>query len=268
MKKTIILFILFLFYPKIIAQNLIQLDEVIINNNFNSKQVIKKIKKSLIKNSKQGESKYILLQNSTNYYDTIVNKKEVINLEIKSYENNFTKKVLSTINKSPNKTDSLFYKFTEIETPNHWISNMPIIKNINIINLDFLKNSKNYSFSLSKGAKFSIIKFWSNEYTGEFQYNNKNYNISFLKYKNTIPHSNSQVNKNKFNKAFESEWIEKTEDVNLVFSEFENKIILDSMIIFEEIEGFEFKKYDKRGNVINSGNFNFKTKISLYNDKN
>lgn len=264
MKKTILLYFLLAQNLILFSQNIVELDEIRINNKIKITDILIKVKKAFKKNCLQDGSKYIFFQSTTNFNDTILNVKNLIQLQIKAFDGTFSKKTITTSNITADKTIALFRKLSDKESPNHWISYVPVAKNLNLKNLDFFKNPQKYLYNVYRDSLYTIVEFSSKEYEGRFQFKNTNHNIKFLYYRNIIAQENSQTNIKNLKIDFESNWVNSNENVKIAFSENNNKIVLDSLEIIDDIKDYKYQQYDKKSKVVNSGVYYFRTKINMH----
>lgn len=269
MKKIILLiFITILGHFNSYAQEPIVLNEVVVTNGINIKFLLKKIKNGLIKNCDTVNYKFNLFQHSNINNDTLLFVNEKIELKIKSFDNSIITKYSDSLQKKIVDIDKkVFNKYIEHSSPLGWISNYPIRKNLNTINLDFIKNFKNYSYKLNKvNENENVLLFYSDSlYNGKIVYNSKTKNPISIEYSNTIPylftHTSSQ-NLRTINN-FESSWNYITEKVFIKFHNENGKIYLTNLKIDEEIKDFEYKKFNKKGKLIYTEKNNFSTTIIL-----
>ena len=212
MKKLAILFYFTFLLPySLYSQEPIILNEVTISKSINIKSILKKIKKELIKNCDTVNYKFHMLQYSKINNDTLLFVNENIGLKIKSFDNSFTKEYSDTLQKKILDIDKkLFNKYIEHSSPLGWISNYPIRKNLNTINLDFFKNYKNYRYELNKvNENENILLFYSDTlYNGKILYNSKTKKPISIEYSSSKPylftHTSSQNLRTVNN--FESSW--------------------------------------------------------------
>ena len=250
-----------------IAQKTTQLDEVVINNKIDFNKLIKKIKKQLVKNCDTISYKYNYTQKSNKNNDSILSLNEIDLIGIKSYSNNFKKKIIRK-NKS-NWIDSnnlIFKNYNTEESPVNWISNFPIRKNLNTINLKFFKNYKDYTYEYSVTDSIVNVKFNSDKgYKGSFSYKKDSYNLTSIEYENNVPYNFSNISSHNLKSIndYESNWNYETEKVNIHFTENKNKIKLQSILIEERINDMEFKRFDKKGKILFEEKNNYFTIINL-----
>lgn len=272
MKKIAILFYFtFLSTCNIYSQEPIILNEVTISKSINIKSILKKIKKELLKNCDTVNCEFRLFQYSKMNNDTLLFVNENIGLKIKSFDNSFIKKYSVSLQKKILDIDEkLFNKYIKHSSPLGWISNYPIRKNLNTVNLDFFKNHKNYRYELNKvNENENILLFYSDTlYNGKILYNSKTNKPISIDYFSSKPylftHTSSQ-NLRTVN-DFESSWYYLKERVHIKFDTKLDKIYLTSLKIEEEIKDFEYKNFNKKGDLIYTEKNNFSTSIIL--DKN
>jgi hypothetical protein len=267
-KITLLIFVVILSHFNSFAQEPIILNEVVVSKSVNIKSILKKIKKELIKNCDTVNYKFHMFQYSKINNDTLLFINENIGLKIKSFDNSFTKKYSDTLQKKILDIDKkLFNKYIEHSSPLGWICNYPIRKNLNTINLDFLKNYKNYRYELSKvNENENVLLFYSDTlYNGKILYNSKTKKPISIEYSSSKPylftHTSSQNLRTVNN--FESSWHYLIEKVYIKFHSEIDKIYLTSLKIEEEIKDFEYKNFNKKGDIIYTEKNNFSTSIIL-----
>lgn len=258
MKKY--LFILFglLFFNSYTAQAQIEdtdLEELVIDklSRSNIIDIIKKVRNQMYNNYDDSNYNY-LVSHKAMINDTaqLLNSETVFDVNINLKSKKINKSVL---NHQKNKVsmDTIFFnRYTGNDSPMYWLTEVVIRKYVNIPELDFFNNFKDYSFSRSKTKSGDyIIEFYSEQfYEGFFQYD-KNFNLKRLEFVLLKPYviDHSQSRNGKF--MFEKNWIYTKEKVAIsVKTNSEGKNYVDELKATEEIEDYNFTRFDSNGGVV------------------
>lgn len=173
----------------------------------------------------------------------------------------------SIIKDSRNKTlmDTLFFnRYTGNDSPMYWLTEIVIRKYVNVPELDFFNNFKDYSFERKKTKDGQyIIEFYSEQfYEGYFQYD-KNFNLKKMEFVLLRPYviDHSQSRNGKF--MFEKNWIYKKEEVSIIFgNNSDGKNFVDELKASEEIQDYNFTRFNSVGGVlIKDINLDFKSNL-------
>jgi hypothetical protein len=281
MKKNYILLILlcsfqFCFSQKTdLAKDTIGLNEVIIKKESNRKEIIKiikKIKYNLRNNYNLGALNYLTEHFSLkDDKDTLVNRKIVNNLDLKVLSQSNIKSILLDSPKNPFHTDtSPYYRFEPIATNNdHWLALLIFYDSLHVIDFDFFDASRGYKYKISREGDITKVNFTAkNYYSGYFSFNNTNYNLMRIAFKNTQPYScyTDAYEGNERNIVFESQWKFNRVTILLDFKTTqEDKLLLTKLNAMQELTQFEFKKYlpDSKTVIDQGSNMKFYTTLNM-----
>ncbi len=250
------------------AQDTIKLKEITLKKTVKLKPLLKKIKYNLVNDIDTLATNFKIEQFSSINNSELFNINDTLILKIKSFNNKFTKKYPKHIIKLIEDINNTRFKnYIENSSPIGWISNYPLRKNLNTIELDFIKNNKYYKYNHEKiNDSINILNFKSDStYVGYILYNCKTFKPKRISYESIFPyeftHSSSQ-NLNS-NLTFKSTWTYLVEKVNIQFIEIKNKLALSKITITEKIENFKYESYDKKGNLIFNDKNDYETIFNL-----
>lgn len=270
MKKY--LFILFglLFFNSWNAQAQIDdtdLEELVIDKLSRTSiiDIIKKVRNQMYNNYADNNYNYLVSHLAVMNDTAQLLKSEVlydVSINLKN------KKINKSIIKDPrNKTlmDTLFFnRYTGNDSPMYWLTEIVIRKYVNVPELDFFNNFKDYSFERKKTKDGQyIIEFYSEQfYEGYFQYD-KNFNLKKMEFVLLRPYviDHSQSRNGKF--MFEKNWIYKKEEVSIIFgNNSDGKNFVDELKASEEIQDYNFTRFNSVGGVlIKDINLDFKSNL-------
>lgn len=270
MKKYLPALFMLLFFNSWNVQAQIEdtnLEELVIDklSRANIVEIIKKVRNQMYNNYVQDNYHYLVshqanMNDSTQLLNSQVMYDVVINLKNK-------KIIKSVIDDQNNKItmDTLFFnRYTGNDSPMYWLTEVVIRKYVNVPELDFFNKFKDYSFERkrTKDGQY-VIEFYSEQfYEGYFQYDSK-FNLKKMEFEllkpYVIDHSQSKNGK----AMFEKNWIYTKEKVSITFkTNQEGKNYIDELKAFEEIEDYNFTRFDSKGNVIIKDlNLNFKSNL-------
>ncbi|WLD22765.1 hypothetical protein NU10_08515 [Flavobacterium dauae] len=270
MKKYLPALFMLLFFNSWNVQAQIEdtnLEELVIDklSRANIVEIIKKVRNQMYNNYVQDNYHYLVshqanMNDSTQLLNSQVMYDVVINLKNK-------KIIKSVIDDQNNKItmDTLFFnRYTGNDSPMYWLTEVVIRKYVNVPELDFFNKFKDYSFERkrTKDGQY-VIEFYSEQfYEGYFQYDSK-FNLKKMEFEllkpYVIDHSQSKNGK----AMFEKNWIYTKEKVSITFkTNQEGKNYIDELKAFEEIQDYNFTRFDSKGNVIIKDlNLNFKSNL-------
>ena len=243
------------------------LEELVIDklSRANIVEIIKKVRNQMYNNYVQDNYHYLVshqasMNDSTQLLKSQVMYDVVINLKNK-------KIIKSVIDDKNNETvmDTLFFnRYTGNDSPMYWLTEVVIRKYVNVPELDFFNKFKDYSFERkrTKDGQY-VIEFYSDQfYEGYFQYDSK-FNLKKMEFEllkpYVIDHSQSKNGK----AMFEKNWVYTKEKVAIVFkTNQEGKNYIDELKAFEEIQNYNFQRFDSQGTVIiKDEDLNFKSNL-------
>jgi hypothetical protein len=236
-----------------IPKDTIGLHEVIIPKEVSRKEmktILKKIKYNLNNNYYQGFKNYQTNHLSVkNDKDTLVNQKTVNNLDLRILSQSNLEQLLLNSPNNPFKTNtSLYSRFqTNNINSNYWLALSIFYDSLHVLNFDFFDLSWNYKYKIIKVGNITTVSFTASKYfSGNFSFNNTNYNLIQIDFKNTSPYYYNQygLQNNSSEIEFESHWIYNNVSFLLDFKETpEGKLILAKLDAMQELTQFEFKRY-------------------------
>ena len=149
--------------------------------------------------------------------------------------------------------DTLFFnRYSGNDSPMYWLTEVVIRKYVNVPELDFFNNFKDYTFERKRTNDGQyVIEFYSEQfYEGYFQYD-KNFNLKKMEFVLLKPYviDHSQSRNGKF--MFEKNWIYKQEKVSITFNtNNEGKNYVSELKASEEIQDYNFTRFDSNGGVV------------------
>ena len=240
------------------------LEEILIDKMSRAQieQVIIKVRNQTFKNYVDDSSVYSIshravLNDSVNLLDT----KEDFDISIFFKKKKFNKSVIDTKNRKYEINDEFFNRYSFNDSPIYWLTEFVIRKYVNVPDLDFLNNFREYDFQRSVKNGITRIDFYSDSsYEGFFTFDTK-YNILEVDFElnNPYPIDHSQTKNGK--KMFEKSWTYTKEKVNIKFQLNSDKsLIIKEMIANEKIENYNFKRYNsKRELLLEDKKLNFES---------
>jgi hypothetical protein len=283
MKKSYPLFIILTLFTfqfcfsqeNTITKDTIGLNEVIIKKESNRKQIIaiiKKIKNNLRNNYDLNSHNYTTEHFSIkDHKDTLVNRKMINNLDLKILSQSNLESILLNSSKNPFHTNtSPYFRFEPSATnDNYWLALSIFYDSLHVLDFDFFDTSRSYKYQISKEENITTVTFTANRYySGYFSFNNTNYNLIRIAFKNTQPYSyyiNAYEGK-KNNNVFESQWKYNRVTILLDFTTTpEGKLLLAKLNAMQELTQFQFKRYllDPKRIVDQDKNIKFYTTLNM-----
>lgn len=228
-------------------------------------EIIKKVRNQMYHNYTPNNYDY-----KVSHKANLNNKSMLIDSEMK-YQVNINlknKKIIKSIVKDPaNRVviDTVFFnRYSGNDSPMYWLTEIVIRKYVNVPELDFFNNFKDYGFERmrAKDGTF-VISFYSDQfYEGYFQYD-KNFNLKKMEFEllKAYPIDHSQSKNGKF--MFEKNWVYKKEKVTITFkTTAEGKNYVDELKAYEEIDDYNFVRYNSIGEVlIKDANLDFDSSL-------
>ena len=283
MKKFSPLFILltlFLFQfcfsqENTITKDTIGLNEVIIKKESNRKEIkriITKIKDNLWNNYNVGTLNYLTEHFSVkDDKDTLVNRKMVNNLDLKILSQSNIKSLLLDSPKNPFHTNTSPYSRFQTNASNsdYWLALSIFYDSLHVLEFDFFDTSRSYKYQISKEENITTVTFTANRYySGYFSFNNSNYNLIRIAFKNTIPYDYYSwgYQNNSFNFEFKSQWKYNRVTILLDFTTTpEGKLLLAKLNAMQELTQFQFKRYfpDSNRVIDQDKNIKFYTTLNM-----
>jgi len=216
-------------------------------------EVIKKVRNQMYNNYTPISYHYLVthnanladtlqLLNSTNVFDVVINlkNKKIIKSEVSHPKNSV-------------EIDAAFFnRYTGNDSPMYWLTEIVIRKYVNVPELDFFNNFKDYTFTRRKDKDgLYIIEFYSEDfYEGYFKYD-QNFNLKKMEFTLLKPYpiDHSQSRNGKF--MFEKNWIYQNEKVDITFGvNNEGKNYVDELKAWEEIQDYNFTRFNSLGEII------------------
>lgn len=258
MKKYLYILFVFLFLTSWNAQAQIDdtdLEEIVIDKLSRTSiiDIIKKVRNQMYNNYDNNNYNY-LINHKASINDTaqLLQSQTVFDVSI----NLKSKKINKSIVKDSRNTvamDTVFFnRYSGNDSPMYWLTEVVIRKYVNVPELDFFNNFKDYFFERKRTADGQyIIEFYSEQfYEGYFQYD-KNFNLKKMEFVLLKPYiiDHSQSKNGKF--MFEKNWIYKKENVSITFdTSKDGKNFVDELKASEEIQDYNFTRFDSKGGVV------------------
>ena len=257
-----------------ITKDTTALKDVVIVNGSNKKmirQFVKHIKKNLRENYNLGAVNYL-----TNHLfvkddkDTLVNRKMLNNLNIKVLSEFEIDAMLLNDPKNPFRIDtSPYFRFESSVTTNnsHGVALSAYRNSLRVNDYDFFDNISNYTYKITVIDNVTTVTFTNPmRYSGYFCFNNTNYNLIRVAFKNNKPidwyYWGLEGNPQQL--EFYSHWKFNKLTVLLDFTETDKgKLLLTKLDAMEEMAQFEFKRYSPGSNRVIDQDKNIKFYTTL-----
>ena len=243
------------------------LEELVIDklSRANIIEIIKKVRNQMYNNYSSNNYRYMVShQAQMNNKDGLLNSETVYDVSINLKNKKINKSVVKDPRNRVNMDTLFFNRYTGNDSPMFWLTEVVIRKYVNVPDLDFFNNFKDYSFTRKKTKEGQyIIEFYSELfYEGYFQYD-KNYNLKKIEFELLKPYviDHSQSRNGKF--MFEKNWVYTKEKVFITFNvNNEGKNFVELLKATEEIKDYNFTRFNSKGEVlINDTKLNFKSNL-------
>ena len=266
MNRSIFYLLMFLNIISYSQEKSIDLDEVVVSGKVKIWPLLKKIKNELRKNADTTNYCFQLNQFTSMNDDTLLLIDENMAMKIKSFDGDYEMKYSDDLVKYIQDVDFKFFsKYPKQASPLVWVSSYSKRKNLNIVNLDFIKNYKDYYFTLEQlDESESVIYFFSDAlFMGEIVFNTKTKQPTHIKYYNSIPYLFTHISFQNLRASnnFESAWNYINQKVQINFETKKGKMSITVLRIEEDIIDFEHKNFDKNEQLIFSDKNKFYTRI-------
>lgn len=230
------------------------MDELVIDklSRANIIEIIKKVRNQMYNNYASNNYKYFVSHQAT-INDTAQLLKTDLMYDVSiNLKNKKINKSLVKDSKNKVAMDSVFFnRYSGNDSPMYWLTEIVIRKYVNVPELDFFNNFKDYMFERKLKNGLYTIEFYSEHfYEGYFQYD-KNFNLKKMEFELLKPYpiDHSQSRNGKF--MFEKNWIYKREKVSITFNtNNEGKNVVDELKAYEEIEDYNFTRFNSLGEVL------------------
>ena len=245
------------------------LDELVIDklSRPNIIEIIKKVRNQMYNNYASNNYDYLVTHKAgLNKKKLLLDTETVFDVNI----NLKTKKInKSVVKSSQNKMviDTTFFnRYSGNDSPMYWLTEIVIRKYVNVPELDFFNNFKDYGFERkrTKDGNYRIDFYSDLFYDGYFQYD-KNFNLKKMEFELLKPYpiDHSQSKNGKF--MFEKNWVYKKEKVVITFNvNNEGKNYIEELKAYEEIEDYNFVRYNSIGEIlIKDENLNFDSTLNF-----
>jgi len=257
MKKYLYIILACLFFGTANVQAQIDdtnMDELVIDklSRANIIEIIKKVRNQMYNNYASNNYKYFVSHQAT-INDTAQLLKTDLMYDVSiNLKNKKINKSLVKDSKNKVAMDSVFFnRYSGNDSPMYWLTEIVIRKYVNVPELDFFNNFKDYMFERKLKNGLYTIEFYSEHfYEGYFQYD-KNFNLKKMEFELLKPYpiDHSQSRNGKF--MFEKNWIYKREKVSITFNtNNEGKNVVDELKAYEEIEDYNFTRFNFLGEVL------------------
>lgn len=243
------------------------LDELVIDKLSRTSiiEIIKKVRNQMYNNYASTNYRYLVSHDAQmNNKEELLDSETVFDVSI----NLKNKKINKSVVKDPRnkvRMDTLFFnRYSGNDSPMYWLTEVVIRKYVNVPELDFFNNFKDYTFTRKKAPNGDyIIEFFSDLfYEGYFQYD-KNFNLKKIEFELLKPYiiDHSQSRNGKF--MFEKNWIYTKEKVFITFNvNSEGKNFVEVLKASEEIKDYNFTRFNSNGEVlIKDTDLNFKSNL-------
>lgn len=257
MKKYLYIILACLFFGNANVQAQIDdtnMDELVIDklSRANIIEIIKKVRNQMYNNYASNNYRYFVSHQAT-INDTAQLLKTDLMYDVSiNLKNKKINKSLVKDSKNKVAMDSVFFnRYSGNDSPMYWLTEIVIRKYVNVPELDFFNNFKDYMFERKLKNGLYTIEFYSEHfYEGYFQYD-KNFNLKKMEFELLKPYpiDHSQSRNGKF--MFEKNWIYKREKVSITFNtNNEGKNVVDELKAYEEIEDYNFTRFNSLGEVL------------------
>lgn len=252
----------------------ISLNEIVITKGNNKKEVAKiveKIKHNLRENYETRYINYITKHFSLhNNIDTLIDRKMLNRLQIKELSFRNISWMLNNDSSNPFHRDT--YSFSSFEPTNsedHFFALSIFYDSLKVIDFDFFDMNKHYKYKISTSDNITTVKFSASRYySGYFSFDNTNYNLIRIAFKNTYPYDyyiNGYSRVIDSYLEFSSQWTFNKVTVLLDFRETEKgKLLLEKLDAMQEIVKFKSTRYDYPDRIVaRDFNSKFYTTLSM-----
>ncbi len=227
-------------------------------------EIIKKVRNQMYNNYAADNYHYLVSHQATLNDTSQLLKSDVIYDVLINLKNKKINK--SVVRDSGNKIemDTLFFnRYNGNDSPMYWLTEIVIRKYVNVPELDFFNNFKDYMFERKIKDGLYTIEFYSEFfYEGYFQYD-KNFNLKKMEFELLEPYytDHGQSRNGKF--MFEKNWVYKKEKVSITFGlNKDRKNYVEELKAYEEIEDYNFTRFNSLGEVlIKDIDLDFKTNL-------
>lgn len=216
-------------------------------------EIIKKVRNQMYHNYTSSNYDYKVSHRANLNKEALLIDSEMkyqVNINLKN------KKIIKSVVKDPGNRmvlDTVFFnRYSGNDSPMYWLTEIVIRKYVNVPELDFFNNFKDYGFERmrAKDGTF-VISFYSDQfYEGYFQYDS-NFNLKKMEFEllKAYPIDHSQSKNGKF--MFEKNWVYRKEKVAITFkTTAEGKNYVDELKAYEEIDDYNFVRYNSIGEVL------------------
>lgn len=251
-----------------------QMDELVIDklSRANIIEIIKKVRNQMYNNYAPDNYAYLVSHKaSLNQKSALLDSEMKYDVSI-NLKNKKINKSLIKDSKNRVAMDTVFFeRYTGNDSPLYWLTEIVIRKYVNVPELDFFNNFKDYMFerSRTKDGLYRIDFYSELFYEGYFQYD-KNFNLKKMEFELVRPYpiDHSQSKNGKF--MFEKNWIYKKEKVSITFkTNEEGKNYVDELLAYEEIQDYNFTRFNSVGEVlIRDSHLNFDSNLIFKRIKN
>ena len=254
MKKPIFyLLILFSLQTGFAQDTIVHLKAVDVKN-IKIATILKKIKYELRENYSQENTDYFIKQFSIrDNIDTLVDRKNSKKLNLKTLDKRNLQLMLTGNKQDPFHNDtSSYFAYEPTVTEDHWLALSIYYDSMKVIDFDFF-NTINYHYNyeiIKDDENSTTVKFSADRYyTGYFTYNNKNFHLIRIAFKNTKPYYYSVISMR--SSEFISQWKYNNVTIKLDFKDdIHDKLFLDNLDAMQELTNFYCKRFDDQGKKI------------------
>ncbi|HLW62632.1 MAG TPA: hypothetical protein VKY33_04445 [Flavobacterium sp.] len=215
-------------------------------------EIIKKVRNQMYNNYASDNYHYLVSHYATlNDSSQLLKSDMVYDVQINLKNKKINK---SVVEDSMNKIgmDTLFFnRYDGNDSPMYWLTEIVIRKYVNIPELDFFNNFKDYMFERKIKDGLYTIEFYSEfYYEGYFQYD-KNFNLKKLEFQLLKPYHTDHGQSRNGKMMFEKDWVYKNEKIFIELEVNEKgKNYIKELKASEEIEDYNFIRFNSLGEVL------------------
>lgn len=227
-------------------------------------EIIKKVRNQMYNNYATDNYYYLVSHQATlNDSSQLLKTSEVYDVLINLKNKKINKSVVNDHRNTIEIDTAFFNRYNGNDSPMYWLTEIVIRKYVNVPELDFFNNFRDYMFERNIKDGLYTIEFYSeNFYEGYFQYDKK-FNLKKVEFELIKPYfrDHGQSRNGKF--MFEKNWVYKREKVSIEFGiNEEGKNYVAELKAYEEIEDYNFTRFNSLGDVlIKDIDLDFKTNL-------
>lgn len=236
----------------------------------NVAEIIYEIRKNLYNNYAENDYRYLVENFSTiqidDCTDSLIDIRMLYNVNLDLKRKKINKYVIKSDQNRENLNPNYFSLYPGAnDSPLYWLTEFVLRKYVNVVELDFFINVRDYHYSRSMEKGNIRVDFSAaGLYYGHFVYD-KNYNLLEVEFRLDEPYpiDHSQSKNGKF--MFQKNWVYQSELLQIKFKlNAKNKLYIQSLEASEKIVDYNFLRYNSKGEVmVDDRNLDFDTRLKF-----